>query len=212
MEYCSRCGNEMEGKFCGKCGMPSIKIVMEESQKSNIESKDWFVILMLIFVFPVGLFLMWKNKVFSKALRIIFTIFESIFISLALVVIVFLAIEFGFKNGAAGKSFGDKYISMVKKGCPQAYMGEGVSYEEAFDLYFYDSNWEYFESDDGDYVVEFTGTHFENRHVDFLIQFVIEDIGEFRCNWIEVDGVGWYSYEIDYYLQEIFDYAIEMEK
>ena len=35
--------------------------------------KNWFMWLMLIFVTPAGLFLMWRNKKFNKPIRIIFT-------------------------------------------------------------------------------------------------------------------------------------------
>lgn len=35
--------------------------------------KTWFIIIMLIFLFPVGLFLMWKYKKFNKIARYIIT-------------------------------------------------------------------------------------------------------------------------------------------
>ncbi|WP_159562770.1 MULTISPECIES: O-antigen polymerase [unclassified Exiguobacterium] len=36
--------------------------------------RTWFIILMLIFIFPVGLYLMWKYKKFNKVVRIIITV------------------------------------------------------------------------------------------------------------------------------------------
>ncbi|MDD3186762.1 MAG: Ltp family lipoprotein [Anaerostipes sp.] len=40
-------------------------------EKEKFYTKTWFVILMIIFIFPVGLFLMWKYNKFSKTARII---------------------------------------------------------------------------------------------------------------------------------------------
>jgi|LSQX01.3.fsa_nt_gb type IV secretory pathway VirB10-like protein len=39
--------------------------------KQKLTEKNWFVILLLILLWPVGLFFMWKNRVFSKTVRII---------------------------------------------------------------------------------------------------------------------------------------------
>lgn len=44
---------------------------MEENKK--FYQKGWFTILLLIFIWPVGLIVMWVNKVFSKKVRIIIT-------------------------------------------------------------------------------------------------------------------------------------------
>lgn len=43
-----------------------------KSQKFYQES--WFVILMLVVFFPVGLFLMWKHKKFNFAARVVISI------------------------------------------------------------------------------------------------------------------------------------------
>lgn len=70
---CNNCGTVFsEGRFCPNCGaaysemannIPSnnfTKVVMP--QKKKWYQKTWVIILLLIFVFPVGLFLMWKYK------------------------------------------------------------------------------------------------------------------------------------------------------
>jgi len=56
----------------------------EPTPKRNqkLTEKNWFVILLLVFFWPVGLFLMWKNQVFSKTARIV--------ISVALVLLVII--------------------------------------------------------------------------------------------------------------------------
>ena len=40
--------------------------------------KNWFMWLMIVFVTPVGLFLMWKNKRYNKTIRIVFTCLFSL--------------------------------------------------------------------------------------------------------------------------------------
>ncbi len=55
---------------------------METNKKKGITSRGWFIVLMLIIFFPVGLFFMWKNKVFPMAVRVIITgFFVLIFIT-----------------------------------------------------------------------------------------------------------------------------------
>lgn len=41
-------------------------------------AKNWFVILMIIFVFPIGLFLMWKYSTWKKWVKILITVILSI--------------------------------------------------------------------------------------------------------------------------------------
>lgn len=44
-----------------------------KKEKVKLSKRTWFVILMLVLFWPVGLFLMWKNKKFNKIVRIIVT-------------------------------------------------------------------------------------------------------------------------------------------
>lgn len=56
---------------------------MSENQELKWYQKTWFVVLMLIFLFPAGLILMWWNKKFSNNVRIIITVMFGIFIILS---------------------------------------------------------------------------------------------------------------------------------
>ena len=40
----------------------------------KIYEKNWFIILMLVLFFPVGLFLMWKNAKWHKTVKIIISV------------------------------------------------------------------------------------------------------------------------------------------
>ena len=76
---CPNCNTESEGKYCRNCGTPinsqkSINIPSPSS--STWYTKTWVIILFLIFLWPVGLFLMWKHKKsWKKITKILVTIF-----------------------------------------------------------------------------------------------------------------------------------------
>lgn len=70
---CKKCGNVFsEGKYCPECGTPiedtNVYAPDYDCEKNNKPiKKKWYqrtgvILLLLIFVFPVGLFLMWKYK------------------------------------------------------------------------------------------------------------------------------------------------------
>lgn len=48
-----------------------------DNKKFNFTAQPWFVVLMFFFVWtiPVGLYFMWKHKMFSKMIRQIITSF-----------------------------------------------------------------------------------------------------------------------------------------
>ena len=59
-------------------------------KKASLVQRDWFVVLMLIICFPVGLYLMWKQRKWDKATRIAVTI--SWFIYCGFVVYVYKSV------------------------------------------------------------------------------------------------------------------------
>lgn len=65
---------------------------MNEDRKRKFYESIWFTILMLILITPVGVFLLWKNKIFHMAIRIILSIFAVpvIFIGLLFWIGVFV--------------------------------------------------------------------------------------------------------------------------
>lgn len=48
--------------------------------EDKITNKKWFIITILLLVPPMGLYFMWKNKIFSKLTRIIITIIVALFL------------------------------------------------------------------------------------------------------------------------------------
>lgn len=113
--YCSECGakiNETD-KFCRNCGA---KKNIKKEKKSEIEPtklkatvsyemeydlsknkqktkkmKTGFLILWIIFFFPVGLFVMWRQKRFTKPVRIIIYAFYGFITIMVLIVQQFAA-------------------------------------------------------------------------------------------------------------------------
>lgn len=93
---CPKCGCESNGKFCQNCGAnldgdnndyfynanpPKINLPI----KQKWYTKAWFTIFMLIFFFPVGLYLMWKYRTWNKLVKIIITaIFVLMFLETVL--------------------------------------------------------------------------------------------------------------------------------
>lgn len=200
MEYCSKCGNEFSGKFCPKCGNPSRQIIMEQQRKPSITGQSWFVILMLIFVFPIGLFFMWKNKKFPKAVCIIITVLWSV-----LVILFGIGVIVG-----SGEDSGDKYLSMVKGGYPEIYEDDDITYEEAFEEYFDSPEWEYFESTDDQDVVEFTGEcTYDGEYATILVQFVINSDTKFTLHYMEIDGDIIDDEEMANIICTVFDSALD---
>lgn len=92
---CDACGAPVQNGKCTYCGKafgsavssadnmqfsspsskPSRKV---EVDKDSFVKSTGFCILMLLFFFPVGLYLMWHYKKFNPAVRIIITIFIMI--------------------------------------------------------------------------------------------------------------------------------------
>lgn len=71
---CKKCGKELMEKdqFCKFCGS-----AVEVKNSNRVVSRTWFIVLMLIVFFPVGLYLMWKsnwNKVAKVMVSLVFAI------------------------------------------------------------------------------------------------------------------------------------------
>ncbi len=83
---------------------------------------------------------------------------------------------------------GNNYINMVKNGSPEAY--SNITYGDAFDAFFHNCEWQYFESEDKRNVVEFHGDcMYGDNKVKVLIQFVVnKEQGTFHVWTAAIDG------------------------
>lgn len=87
---CEKCGTEFkEGIFCPNCGtkynnnidyMKNNENNNSSNPKEKLYQRTWFIWLMLIFIFPMGLYLMWKYKKRWKTfVKIIITVIVLFF-------------------------------------------------------------------------------------------------------------------------------------
>ena len=76
--FCSKCGKEIPdgSPFCSFCGAAQDKIAIASSEpvKKKFYQKTWFTWVMLLFLWPVGLYLLWKNNLYSKKTNIIISV------------------------------------------------------------------------------------------------------------------------------------------
>lgn len=83
---------------------------------------------------------------------------------------------------------GQNYINMVKKTSPEMY--PGITYEKAFNAFFDNARWKYFQSDKGQDVVEFQGyCEYYDDTVTVLVQFLLsEDKETYQIYTMAIDG------------------------
>lgn len=102
-------------------------------ENKQIYEKTWFIIFLLIFFFPVGLFLMWKYSHWSKAVKVIVTILIGL-------MVIFTIVSDNSENNDIGEY--DSYISVGSNDSStqpvktvsesvQLLMNEGLSESEA---------------------------------------------------------------------------------
>lgn len=80
MPRCSNCGyeSENESRFCPKCGKSIDQIIDNNNVKKG---HPVLTIILLIFLWPIGLIVMWITGTFKKKVRIIVTVaFVALFI------------------------------------------------------------------------------------------------------------------------------------
>ena len=88
--YCSSCGKQIpeESQSCPFCGVPQKSTVSASitpiSQTSSTKTyhpenekfyqKKWFTWVMLIFLWPIGIYLLWQNDFYSQKTNIIISL------------------------------------------------------------------------------------------------------------------------------------------
>lgn len=74
--YCIYCGKPAEaGEICNECrDKKGIGKIVNSPYNGKITEKAWFIFLMYIVFFPLGIFFMWKNKHCPKLVKIVVTI------------------------------------------------------------------------------------------------------------------------------------------
>ncbi|HBP25755.1 MAG TPA: hypothetical protein DD618_02245 [Acholeplasmatales bacterium] len=83
-KYCPSCGNKLE-----PVSFPNPKLELKESLSDNSQRNQLITILLLIFLYPVGLPYMWVSKPFAKKTRLIITIcfLGAVFLGLMMIIL-----------------------------------------------------------------------------------------------------------------------------
>ncbi|MCQ2530398.1 MAG: Ltp family lipoprotein [Lachnospiraceae bacterium] len=97
----------------------------------------------------------------------------------------------------------EEYIDVVREGYMFEYGYQTVG--EAFEAFFSDPEWKYFQASDGDHMVQFEGgCLYDGEETEFLAQFIVDNY-DFELYAIELDGVVQDSELYDGYLSVIFE-------
>lgn len=109
-------------------------------------------------------------------------ILKKSIISILIVIVVLIVI------GMFSDSPDNEYVMSVKNGSFDSY--PEILIGDAFDSFFTNSKWDYFVSDEGENVVEFTGgCEFDGEKVKALIQFKLDEEGGFEATYFSMNNV-----------------------
>ncbi len=98
----------------------------------------------------------------------------------------------------------DDYIDMIKDAKNSTY---GITYGDAFDSFFTDPTWSYFEATTGEDVVEFEGgLLYNNEPVTALIQFILYvDEGTFEVYYLSLDDEDQDDLMLEALIEKVFE-------
>lgn len=111
-------------------------------------------------------------------------------------------------NNVTDDSIAEGCINYIKSSTPRAY--PDITYGEAFLAFFGNPTWNYFESEEGDYVVDFTGECvYDGEDAEVYLQFLVNE-SEFTCYCMEINGEEQDEETLNSVLETVFsDYAEE---
>lgn len=109
---------------------------------------------------------------------------KKIILLAGIVIVLILAIGAVVSSGSK-----NKYVELVKTGSPLSY--PDITYGEAFDSFFSDPTWTYFEFTDEKDVVEFSGgCTYQGNEVTATIQFILDvEEGTFSAEYFDMNNV-----------------------
>ena len=188
-EYCRKCGSKIEAgnQFCGKCGE---KVFHNEVQVNDGGSHVFQGIISIGFI-AAGIICLFIGALWTGGALLVAGIalspgaFYSVKNSEPIVLLILVCCVVAFFSF---KSFRKEmaYIDLVKEGHLKAFQSQTVG--EAFDYYFQNPKWDYFESEYGLDIVEFQGKYtYNGKSKKIKIQFVVND-DEFVAEHFSVDG------------------------
>lgn len=162
--FCEKCGAVLEdnAQFCSSCGTPVKKEEGEHKQQESEPKQEE------------------KEVVHTPEKKKGYGWIIALSIVGGLAALFLLVAIFGNDD--------EKYIDLVKDGHPEGYPNS--TYREAFENFFSNPEWEYFESTEDEDIVEFSGgCTYMDEPVNVVLQFELDyDEGEFTAQYFEMDG------------------------
>lgn len=162
--FCPKCGNSIDdgASFCVNCG-------------SKVDGNDQVIN-------PVNPDVLTKTQdILNTKKKSKLPIIITVIVCVIAVLICCLLI--------ADKQEQKRYIDFVKSGSPNAYPDQ--TYGEAFENFFANPKWEYFEGEEGQDVVEFTGDcTYMDQEVTATLQFILDtEEGTFETGYFAFNDV-----------------------
>lgn len=184
--YMDENGNvRIQGKRCKhtfqKNEEGSLVLVSGKDNYKTVLEKEAIAGCLLKFLSPGAPVNAYENERYNARLSKMNRIL-AVIATISCTIMIFCAIQPGLMEGTG------KYVRMVREGHPAAY--PDISYGDAFDDFFENENWKYFQSDDGRDVVEFRGNCFADGETkDIIMQFLLSvDDGTFDLHAVSIDG------------------------
>ena len=179
--FCANCGTDCgsdPGKFCGTCGAP-----LKTTESTQYQSVSGYQSDTTHYPPQPTATQLWNQPI----IRII-----AVVMATAIVLVMIQQIRIAM------------YIGTVKLGSPIAYPNQ--TYGEAFENFFSSPKWKYFQSDDGEDIVEFTGKcNYLGLPTDVKIQFQLyPDKDRFEWIYLGIDGADQNQFMIDVLAETIF--------
>ncbi|MCQ2513106.1 MAG: Ltp family lipoprotein [Lachnospiraceae bacterium] len=212
--FCTKCGKPLEegARFCSNCGapleeVPTLEIPTEEVLEPVEEISESTVQQPKTVSYQPSASDAPAAPEKSKK--------KKVWIIVGIAIAVFILLVFGVVFGV--KSFfnkikeqhiienksGEEYIDVVRDGYMFEYGYQTVG--DAFEDFFTNPEWKYFQASDGDHMVQFEGgCLYDGEETDFLAQFIVDDY-DFELYAIELDGVVQDPELNDVYLIVIFE-------
>lgn len=203
-QFCKKCGHLLgEGVgFCGNCG-EKVEVIVEE--RENYLSWHWRLTYGFFAMIALCLLVGYFEAIIPFAIGGVLVcpkVYRKFKNKVIVIIGIILCLLIGIGTFMVYQEE-EECIDTVKNGYLEAYDNEQIG--DAFERFFTKISWEYFESEDGDDVVEFNGNYVNNQGTkNVKIQFVVEG-EDFYIFYVGINGRTQSDYDIFALLDDVYN-------